>query len=374
MIYLDNAATTEPFPEVIDAVVAGMKQYANPSALYDIAHTIQGQFYEIRQRIARMVDTAHNLIYFTSGGTEGNNLAIQGYLNNRQERVVIGTLPFEHKSILDQLVQLKRRGYPVHYLPHQKGTLDVDEVSDFLLEHKITFLILSGGYSEAGVVLPLNQLIPALKARVKNLYVHVDAVQCFGKYNLSIKKGKIDSLVFSGHKLHGPKGSGVLAVAAPRKIEPLFYGGSQNEVLRPGTENVPAILGLGKALEIWEEKGHEFKSKLNELRVLFDAEFDRTFSDDDRVAYLSPRNDAAIISLGLKGVLSENMINFMAGEGIYIAPGSACMKGGLPSFLTPFDVPVVYHKGIIRVSFSVFNQPNEIKQFFKALKEGLSYF
>ena len=250
-VYLDNAATTVALEEVTEVMCKVLKEdYGNPSSLHRKGLAAEHYIKDARQTIAKQLKVEPKEIYFTSGGTESNNTALIGaaMANQRQGKHII-TSSIEHASVLNPLAYLEEQGFRVTYLPvDSSGRIDLEALRQAICEETILISIM-GVNNEIGAIQPLAEVAAIIKESGQNILFHVDAIQMFGKIPIYPKRIGIDLLSVSGHKIHGPKGSGFLYVKEKTKIKPLILGGNQQSGFRSGTENVPAIAGLAVAVE-----------------------------------------------------------------------------------------------------------------------------
>ncbi len=367
MIYLDNAATTKPFKEHN----FNLEQFFNPSSAY--ATEINSKIFNVKKMIASELSASAEDVIFTSGGTEANNLAILGYAKSKESKFNIAYLGFEHKSVTTSVEYLKNKNYNIINIDYQLLFNSLNEFIELLKKENITFLILSHIYSESGMLIPIEKIVKRVKKEIPNIYIHVDAVQSFLKYKINLSMG-INSISISAHKIHGIKGIGALVLKNRQSISPIILGGKQNNNLRGGTENIFGIISLGLAIEIWQKNRKEFTNTLIDLKKYFDKKFIENFKDD-KVIKILENNNSHIVTLGVKNLFAEHIIRYLESEKIYLSSGSACNDSkSLPKFLKYLKVKKEYHNGIIRVSFSVFNNQDEIDKLFSSLKVALEFF
>lgn len=377
MIYFDNAATTKPFESVKEGIINSIDEFANPNSKYNIGVKNQNKIFETKKILSKMLHCEIENVIFTAGGTEANNLAIFGYVKNKQNKINIASTEFEHKSVTVPLEQLKSSGYNVFSLPHTNGVFDLNKIIPFIEMNNINFIVLSHVYNEIGIMQNLESLTIPLKKQFPSLHIHVDCVQSFMKYNINFNKLNIDSLSISGHKVHSIKGIGALIIKSKNQFKPVIFGSTQNNGLRAGTDNLTGIVALNCALKEWEQNLTNYQTKITNLKTYFDKKFDELFIDNETLFYLTPRENGAkhIVALGVKNILSEHLIHYFEEKEIYVSAGSACNgKGATPLFLKPLNIPAFLHQGIIRISFSVFNKESEIDEFFKHFIDAINYF
>ena len=252
-VYLDNSATTKCYEEVKEIVGKVMcEDYGNPSSMHKKGVDAEKYVKESKETLAKLLKVQEKEIYYTSGGTESDNLALIGCARaNRRAGKHLITSSIEHPAILNTMQYLeKEEGYRVTYLPVDKdGRIRLDALKEALCEETILVSIMYVN-NEVGSVQPIEEAAQIIKNYNKNILFHVDAVQGFGKYRIFPKRVGIDLLSISGHKIHGPKGTGVLYVNEKVKIKPIVFGGEQQKNVRSGTENVPGIAGIGLAAKL----------------------------------------------------------------------------------------------------------------------------
>ncbi len=328
-IYLDNAATTRPHPAVVEAMQEVLTQaYGNPSSLHRMGVEAERRIEEARADIAALLGVNPREILFTSGATEANNLAIRGiaYAYQRRGRHLM-TTQIEHSSVLEPCRRLQEEGFQVTFLPVDRhGILDPASVADAIRPETILVSIMAVN-NEVGSVQPIEEIGKIVQEAGKKLgrkiFFHVDAVQALGKVPFSPHQAGIDLLSLSGHKIAGPKGVGVLFVREGVQLVPLLSGGEQERGLRPGTENVPGIVGMGAAARILAETQGTAIPRLHILRARLIA----ALSGHPRIQINGPPVEQAaphILSITVKGVLGEHLVHRLELDGIYVSTGSAC--------------------------------------------------
>lgn len=374
--YLDNAATTRVFPEVREMMVHVMEEdFGNPSSKHTKGITAENYIKEAKETICTQLKCKPKEIIFTSGGTESNNMAFIGTaIANRRAGKHVITTRIEHASVHEPMAYLEEMGYDVTYLPvDSTGRVSVEELENAIRED--TFLIsIMYVNNEVGSVQPIEQIGQMLKKKHPQILFHVDAIQAFGKYKIVPKKLGVDMMSVSGHKIHGPKGSGFLYVNEKVKIRPILFGGGQQDGMRSGTENVPAIAGLGVAVkEIYT--GHlEKRAKLYELKKRLIA----GLQDVDGVtinALIEPIEETAphIVSVSFANTRSEVMLHALAQKGVFVSSGSACSSNHpeLSGTLQAIGVKSELLDSTLRFSFSVMTTSEEIDYAIAVVKEVL---
>lgn len=358
-IYFDNGATTRVFPEVRDRMVKVLEEeYGNPSSMHHKGLEAEHHLKRTREIIARTLKVDPKEIIFTSGGTESNNLAIIGtaLANQRRGRHII-TSTIEHASVYNPLFFLEEIGFEVTYLPvNERGLLMLDRLREAIRPDTILVSVMAVN-NEIGSVMQMEEIGRIIKEMNPNTYYHADCVQAYGKMKLFPKKWKIDMLSISGHKIHGPKGSGALYVRNGVKIKPILYGGNQEYTLRSGTENVPAIVGLGVAAEMIYQDHEERVSHLREIKEYF-LERVKTLPDVRDHSGEAPH----IASVSFLKVRSEVLLHALEDKGICVSAGSACSsnKPAVSGTLKGIGLKKEEYESTLRFTFSCYNTKEEV--------------
>ncbi|KHF37754.1 cysteine desulfurase family protein [Halalkalibacter okhensis] len=368
MIYLDNSATTKPFQEVVETYAKVASTYfGNPSSLHSLGMQSEGLIGESRNRIAQILGIKSNEIIFTSGGTEGNNIAIKGTARAKQSRGKhLITTQVEHASADEAFLQLEREGFDVTYLPvDQEGRVSVEQVKNAIRPDTILISMIHVN-NETGTILPIEEIGELLKSYPQTLF-HVDHVQGVTKVPLDLKKSRIDLCTFSAHKFHGLKGNGFLFVREGLRIDALFHGGTQESRLRAGTENVAGIVAMAKALRMSFEQDPKRK-ELEQLRHYLITHLKKL----DGVVLNSPEQMAAphIVNFSIPGVKPEVIVQSLTAKEIYVSTKSACSsKASEPSrVLLAMGISEERANSGIRVSFSFETTVAELDQLITGLK------
>lgn len=373
-IYFDNSSTTKPSEEVVAIVEKTMREdWGNPSSMHQKGVDAEKYLKQSAKIIADILKVKEQEIYFTSGGTESNNTAlIGGALANRRAGNKILTTAMEHPAVSEPLRFLSEFGFEIKYIPvDREGRLDMD----FLREHLDEQVILvSTMYvnNEIGAVIPVEDVARLVHERAPHALYHVDAIQAFGKYRIYPKRMGIDLLSVSGHKLHGPKGTGFLYMDKNAKVRPIIYGGGQNAGMRSGTENVPGIAGLGIAAR---EAYENLDQKVAHMYELKDRMTEGLGRIDGVVIHGMPGHEGAphIVNAAFKGVGAEVLLHTLEDHGIYVSAGSACSthkRSGSPT-LTAIRVPASEMSSSVRFSFCENNTIEEVDEALRVLKEVL---
>ena len=370
--YFDNSATTRVLDSVMDIVTRTMTvDYANPAAKHIKGMEAENYIRDARSIIAKTLKVADKEILFTSGGSESNNMALIGTaMANKRAGMHIISTNVEHASIYNTLGFLQEQGFEITYLPvDHNGHINLDQLREAVRPDTILVSVMYVN-NEVGAVEPVAEISRVIKAKNPSTIFHVDAIQAYGKYEIRPKKEGIDLLSVSGHKIHGPKGSGFLFVRDKVKVHPLILGGGQERGLRSGTENVPAIAGLGQAaMEIYQN----FDAKIMQmyrLRDYFIAEVEKI----DGVSvngHKDHSNAPHIVSVSVSGVRSEVLLHALEDREIYVSAGSACSsnKPAVSRTLQSIGLKRELLESTVRFSFSVHTTKEEIDYALEAMAE-----
>lgn len=323
--YLDNSATTRVSENVKNLVVKVMTEdYGNPSSLHMKGVEAEKYIKESKEIISKILKVEPKEIIYTSGGTESNNLALIGSaMANKRAGNHIITSEIEHASVLATMKFLEDNGFCVTYLPvDNNGHVSLEALKEAMTPETILVSVMHVN-NEIGAIEPVEEIAKIIKSVNPKVIFHVDAIQSFGKLVLYPKKMGIDMLSVSGHKIHGPKGSGFLYVSDKVKIKPVIFGGGQQKGMRSGTENVPAIAGIGLAAK---EAYDSFDEKIAHMLELKDYFIDRITQIENVTVNSKKGNESAphIISVSFNGVRSEVMLHSLEDKNIYVSSGSAC--------------------------------------------------
>ncbi len=363
-VYLDNSATTRAYDCVGDLVRKVMCQaYGNPSSMH--AKGVQAEHYikGTKEILAKLLKVKDKEIVFTSGGTESDNLALIGAARaNRRRGSHLITSSIEHPAILNTMRYLEEEeDFRVTFLPVDRyGRVKLEALQEALCPETILVSIMYVN-NEVGSVQPIRQAADMVKAYNKDILFHVDAVQGFGKYRIYPKKEKIDMLTLSGHKIHGPKGTGALYIGEQVKIQPIVFGGEQQKNIRSGTENVPGIAGLGLAAKTIYDGLEEKVDRMRALKARFIGGVQKL--DDIAIHGLCDETSAPhIISVGFAGVRSEVLLHALEEKGIYVSSGSACASNhpAISGVLKGIGAKKEYLDATLRFSVSEFTTEEEI--------------
>ena len=367
VIYLDNNATTRVDPEVKEAMLPFFGDlYGNPSSPHHFGGQVEKHLTIARQRLADLLGCSPKEIFFTSGGTESDNLAIRGVLAARPDKRHIVTTVVEHSAILVQCQELERMEYPVTWLGVDgDGQLDLRELEKAIRPDTAIVSVMWAN-NETGVLFPVQEI--GAICHTHKVPFHVDAVQAVGKISMNLRNAPMDLLSLSAHKIHGPKGVGALFVRAGTRMKPIVWGGHQERGKRPGTEPVPLIVGFGKAAELAEGFLLMEQTRICELRNLLQAGLEQSIPNLRVNGSHSPRlpNTLNVCFLGVEG---EALLLLMDQHGIAVSSGSACLADKLePSHvLLAMGVSESDAMGAVRFSLSRFTTQEEIEQVLRVL-------
>jgi cysteine desulfurase len=359
-VYADNNATTQVAPEVVEAMMPFFtKHYGNPSSMHFMAIEPEKAVKQAREQVAQLINADPSEIVFTSCGTESDNAAIRGILAALPDKRHIITTRVEHPAVRNLCQYLGKNGYRVTELSVDKlGHIDLDELRE-TLDDDTAIVSIMWANNETGVIFPIAELAELVKSR--GALFHCDAVQAAGKLPIDVKKVPVDLISISGHKLHAPKGIGVLYIRKGTYFVPLLMGGHQEQGRRGGTENVPYIVGLGKAAELARTYVREEQHRVRMLRDRLENELLEKALDasvnGDRVNRLPNTT-----SISFKYIEGEAILLLLSAEGIAASSGSACTSGSLePSHvLRAMGVPFTRVHGSVRFSLSRYNTEEDV--------------
>lgn len=369
LIYLDNAATTRIYPEVADLIAEESKNdFFNPSALYKPSVALSVKIKNARESIKSALHAGDGELYFTSGGSEGDNTALFCTRKPKGSRIIVGL--GEHDAIINGAAQLAQQGYDVVYAPiNADGSVNVEEFKN-LLTPNVALVSIMHVSNETGAINDVARLCKLTKKVAPNAVFHSDGVQAFGKIKVNIRALGVDLYTISAHKIHGPKGIGALYVKKGTPIKPLIYGGGQEKGFRSGTENAPSILGFAKAVEICMEnfdsdfaKKAAFKAQLKE-KLLSEIGDVQIISGDENFA-------PNIMTVAFKDVRGEVLLHDIEDDGILVGIGSACSSHHESRFKSLLGLDENHKDGIIRFSISYENDENDVDFIVGRIKSSL---
>lgn len=368
-IYMDNSATTPVRKEVAEEMIPYLTEnFGNPSSIYDPGKTAKNAVENARKKVAYAICAEENEIYFTSGGTESDNWAIKGiaFTNGSKGKHII-TSSIEHHAVLHTCEWLEGQGFEVTYLPVDKyGMVSPKDLKNAIRDDTILISIMLAN-NEIGTIQPVEEI--GKIARENKIYFHTDAVQAIGHVPIDVQKMNIDLLSLSGHKFQGPKGCGALYIRKGTKIETILHGGAQERKRRAGTENVPAIVGLGKAIELATGEIEESNKTLGELRErLINGllKVPKTHLNGHPTKRLANN-----VNVTFEYIEGESLLLLLNAKGIYASTGSACNSSSLePSHvLTACGVPHEIVHGSLRLSLGEMNTEKDVDRVLEVLPE-----
>ncbi|WP_216828953.1 cysteine desulfurase family protein [Alkalihalobacterium elongatum] len=371
MIYLDNSATTKPYKEVLETYVTVSEQYfGNPSSLHSLGLEAEKVLTKSREVVAKLLGVQSKEVIFTSGGTEGNNLAIKGIaLEHSSRGKHLITSVIEHASSYETFSELEKKGFEVTYLPvNQSGHISIEELKRALRSDTVLVSLIHVN-NETGAAQPIEEIGKVLKEYPK-VFFHVDHVQGITKVPVHLKNNHIDLCTISGHKFHGVKGTGALYVREGITLSPMLHGGVQEARFRAGTENVPGMAALAKALRMSTDKAQERKDHLIQLQqkaVNGLQEIDGVVVNSG----IGDRHAPHIVNFSIPGAKPEVIIQALSHQQVYVSTKSACSsKLSSPSrILMEMGLGNKRAESAIRISFSYDTKNEEIEAFIKVMKK-----
>jgi cysteine desulfurase len=367
LIYFDNSATTKPYKEVLDAFVTVSTNYfGNPSSIHQLGNEAERLLTQSRAVVANLLHVKQSEIVFTSGGTEGNNLAIKGIaMKHRNRGKHIITSQGEHPSVLEACKQLEQIGFDVTYLPlNEQGVITIQSLKEALRDDTILVSLLHVN-NEIGSIQPIREMGQLLRNYPK-VFFHVDHVQGIGKVPISLQD--VDLCTISGHKFHSVKGTGVLYIRNGVKLDSLLSGGQQESLIRSGTENLAGIVAMTKALRMTLEKSKDGVEYVRSLQQDL-----RAFLEGLEYVHInSPANGAPhILNVSFIGLKPEVLVHAFEEKGIYVSTKSACSskQKDVSRVLVALGLNEKIAESAIRISLSFENTKNEVDNFKQAVKE-----
>ena len=372
-VYFDNSATTKPYDEVIEAVSKGMKEYfGNPSSLHKIGMNCEKRLNEAREYFASTIKCNKEEIYFTSGGSEGNNLILKGLLKPGHHFI---TTAFEHHSIISTCKQLEEKGVKVTYLDvDSEGRISLEDLEEAITKDTVLVSIMQVN-NEIGVIQDIEAIGKLIKERSSRAKFHVDAVQGYGKLPIDVNKSNVDFLTVASHKIHGPKGVGFIYIKKGIILSSLISGGSQEKGIRAGTENLPGIIGFEKAAQMTFEEMESRYDKVLELKKYFVERLNEI--KDIRVNGEIDGFSPYILNVSFLGVRAEVLLHLLEEQNIYVATGSACTSKSSAAHgsyvIKSLGLSNKEVESAIRFSFSYENTKEEVDYTIDVLKKSLMF-
>ncbi len=369
-VYLDHSATTPVHPEVLEAMLPYYKEkFGNPSSIHEYGKVAKVALEEAREKVAKLFNCSPYEIYFTSGGTESDNLAIKGvaFANKKKgKHIIISSV--EHHAVLESCKFLKKEGYEITYLPvDQYGFVDPFDLKKNIKDDTILVSIMHVN-NETGTIQPIEELVRI--AKEKGVYFHTDAVQSAGKIPIDVGKLPVDLASISAHKIYGPKGVGAIYIRKGTRIIPLSHGGHHERSRRAGTENIPGIVGLGEAVEMVLKDMDKHNKHLKNLTETFFKKLKETVKDIQLNGHPEKRIPSTL-NISFKGVEGESIILSLDMKGVAVASGSACTSGSLePSHvLSAMRIEPAVAQSSIRFSFGRENVIDDVDYTLSVLPE-----
>ena len=356
MIYLDNAATTKPSQKAAEAMLMSVEEFGNPSSLHGAGLRAEKLINGAKDNFAKALGVDKKNIYFTSGGTEANNLAILGaadVMKRRGNRVI--TSKIEHPSVIEAFKRLEKDGFDVVYVGvNRDGAVNLDEFSEALTDDTVLVSIMHTN-NETGVIQPISDISRLAREKAKNCVIHCDCVQAFGKLPIKPEQLGVDAVSISAHKIHGFKGCGALYTKT--RISPVIVGGEQQNEIRPGTENVGGILAFSAALSECSFNADEMRRKRTLMKNLLSEKLDNIVINGS-----CENNSGSVLNVSFVGIKAEILLHSLERYEIYVSTGSACSshKPQPSHVLTAMGASQKEIDGAIRISFSQNTTDSEI--------------
>ena len=370
-IYLDNSATTKVYTEAAEAAFKVMTEiYGNPSSLHMKGVEAEKVLEEARKEVANALGGNPDGLYFTSGGTEANNLAVIGGAlakKRRGNKVIVSA--YEHDSVIKSAKQLEEMGFSVTWLaPDENGI--ITPLSDFeAVDEKTVLVSVMLVNNEIGAINPIKEICAAAKRKNPEVVFHTDAVQGFCKVPFKAEKAGVDLVTVTAHKIGGPKGIGALWIKKGARVIPNHFGGEQEKQLRPGTQAMPLIAAFGKAVSIETASSSERKEHMKELEKYLKE----SIKDIDGIVLNSKEGAIPnIVNISAVGIRSEIMLHFLENRGIYVSSGSACALGAKSHVLAAMGYDSARIDSAIRISFGRETEKEDIDELVAALKDAMS--
>lgn len=365
-IYLDNSATTMATQGVAKKVMELLtERYGNPSSLHSKGLEAETEVTIAKNAISNALDCTAKEIFFTSGGTESNNLAVFGAveaLKRRGNKII--TTAIEHSSVIEPIKHLENMGFSVTYLtPQANGKISLEQLEN-AVDNKTILVSCMLVNNEIGTIQPVEKIKRLITRKGSPALLHCDAVQGFGKIPIQVNKLGVDLLTVTAHKIHGPKGIGALYIKKGTRIVPRTFGGEQQNKIRPGTESTPLIGGFGVAVDEISYDSLQHIKQLQNLAI-------EKLSTIKGVTVNSPKDNLPyILNVSAVGIRSETMLHYLAAKGVYVSSGSACAKGKKSHVLSALGLDDSIIDSAIRISFSKFNTPDDINYLYEGIKNG----
>ena len=372
-MYLDNSATTQVSDEVFEEMKPYFTQeFGNPSTLYKIGRESKKALDLARQRVADAINAKPEEIIFTSGGSESDNLAIKGIafkLAKKGKHII--TTKIEHPAVKNTLGFLESLDFKVTYLPvNESGIIEIEDLKEAITPETILITVMHAN-NELGTIQPIEEI--GKIAREKGIKFHTDAVQSFGKIDVDVEKLNVDLLSLSSHKINGPKGVGALYIKKGTRVVPLIHGGGQEKGIRSGTENVPGIVGFGKACELAASQLEEHYEKLSSIR---DELIDKVLNTVPEAYLNGDRQNRLpnLVNFRFKAIEGESLILLLDAKGYQASTGSACSSNTLEAspVLTALGLDPVDVHGSLRISLAPESDTFDVDEFVDVISQSVS--
>ena len=375
MIYLDNAASTKPRKEVVDAMVLAMEEnYANADAIHDFGHKILLKIKNAKKTVGKYLGVNPEKIFFTSGGGEGNNIILQGIINaNSKLKKHLITTKIEHPSVYEVFRHYEENEFRVDYLDVDKnGFIDLDSLSELICEDTVVVSI-GAVNSETGTIQDLEKISEIIKEKNKNTYFHTDFVQGFGLPNINFSKIKVDALTVSGHKIYAPKGIGAIYVGENVKIDDIIFGSNSANGVIKRTLPTELILAFSKAVEILSKEDEKEAIHSQNFKINLAKKLSEEIENIKINSLLTEKSSPKILNISFNGTKGEVLTHFLGMYDIFVSTGSACSsKKGNSRILAAMGLSQSELDGAIRFSFSNENKLEEIEEIVKRVKESVA--
>lgn len=375
MIYLDNAASTKPRKEVVDAMVLAMEEnYANADAIHDFGHKILLKIKNAKKTVGKYLGVNPERIFFTSGGGEGNNIILQGIINaNSKLKKHLITTKIEHPSVYEVFRHYEENGFRVDYLDVDKnGFIDLDSLSELICEDTVVVSI-GAVNSETGTIQDLEKISEIIKEKNKNTYFHTDFVQGFGLPNINFSKIKVNALTVSGHKIYAPKGIGAIYVGENVKIDDIIFGSNSANGVIKRTLPTELILAFSKAVEILSKEDEKEAIHSQNFKINLAKKLSEEIENIKINSLLTEKSSPKILNISFNGTKGEVLTHFLGMYDIFVSTGSACSsKKGNSRILAAMGLSQSELDGAIRFSFSNENKLEEIEEIVKRVKESVA--
>lgn len=375
MIYLDNCATTKIRQEVLDKIYESLKEdFGNPSSLHRLGLSSEKKIDEARRIVAEYLRTRESEIYFTSGGTESNNIAIQSIVANMKKRGNhIITTKIEHPSVLNIMNRYEKEGFDITYIATDKfGNIDLKEFEETLKKETILVSIIHVN-NEIGTIQNIREIRKIMDRKNSQSALHVDGIQSFGKIDFSLKDLGVDTFSFSGHKVYGPKGVGGLYIQNNMHLKPIVFGGNQERGLRSGTENLHGIIGLGEAVRILSKNHKKEFQHVKEIREYMLEKIKGEIDDIKINTPLGNNSSPYILNISFRNTRGEVLLHYLEDKEIYVSTSSACSSKGTEKshVLKSIGLTDQEIEGAIRVCFSYETTKSDIDYTVENIKKSV---